>query len=165
VSHLIDRGHCRIAWIGWEKSSFIGEDRRSGWTDTMLENKLASSRLSARGDDTVASGRRAALALLESEEPTAFVCVSDTLAMGVLHALSESGLRPGVDVAVTGFDDSIAAAVTPPGLTSVRQPLEDIAVEIVAALGKLLSHKPIEERGCILTPTLTVRASSGATRG
>jgi DNA-binding LacI/PurR family transcriptional regulator len=160
VEHLVGRGHERIAWIGWQKGSFIGEDRRGGWHDTMQVHDLATSRLSARGDDTLDFGRRAALALLEAEEPTAFACASDTIAMGVLHALAETGRRPGRDVAVVGFDDSIAAQVVPPGLTSVRQPLEQVAVEVVRLIGKRLSHKPIEEPGCLLAPTLTVRSSS-----
>jgi DNA-binding LacI/PurR family transcriptional regulator len=160
VDHLIERGHQRIAWVGWQKTSFIGEDRRTGWADALHGHGLSTSRLSARGDDTVDFGRRAALALLENEEPTAFVCVSDTVAMGVLHALSERGLAPGRDIAVVGFDDSIAAQVVPPGLTSVRQPLEQVAVEIVNLIGKLLAHKPIDEPGLLLAPTLSIRGSS-----
>lgn len=160
VDHLVERGHERIAWVGWQKSSFIGEDRRTGWTDAMHGHGLSTTRLSARGDDTVDFGRRAALAMLENEHPTAFVCVSDTVAMGVLHALAEEGLAAGRDVAVVGFDDSAAAQVAPPGLTSVRQPLEQVAVEIVDLLGKLLAHKPIEEPGKLLAPTLVVRRSS-----
>lgn len=160
VDHLAERGHERIAWVGWQKASFIGEDRRTGWADAMHGRGLATSRLSARGDDTVDFGRRAALALLDHEQPTAFVCVSDTVAMGVLHALADRGLHPGRDIAVVGFDDSIAAQVVPPGLTSVRQPLEQVAVEIVALLGKKLSHRPIDEPGRLLVPTLSVRGSS-----
>jgi DNA-binding LacI/PurR family transcriptional regulator len=160
VDHVVERGHTRIAWVGWQKNSFIGEDRRSGWVESMHGHGLSTSRLSARGEDTVAFGRRAALALLETERPTAFVCVSDTVAMGVLHALQESDLRPGRDIAVVGFDDSVAAQVVPPGLTSVRQPLEQVAREIVNLLGQRLSHKPIEQPGRLLSPTLTVRASS-----
>ena len=90
----------------------------------------------------------------------AVVRVSDTVAMGVLHALADRGLRAGQDIAVVGFDDSIAAQVVPPGLTSVRQPLEQVAREIVNLLGKRLSHTPIEEPGRLLVPTLSVRASS-----
>jgi DNA-binding LacI/PurR family transcriptional regulator len=160
VDHLVDRGHERIAWVGWQKGSFIGEDRRTGWVDAMHARGLATSRLSARGDDTVDFGRRAGLALLDTERPTAFVCVSDTVAMGILHALAERGLAPGRDVAVVGFDDSIAAQVVPPGLTSVRQPLEQVAVEIIDLLDHRLSHRPVEEPGRLLVPTLTVRGSS-----
>lgn len=160
VDHLVERGHQRIAWVGWQKGSFIGEDRRSGWADRMHEHGLSTSRLSARGDDTLEFGRRAAHALLDAEGPSAFVCVSDTVAMGVLRALAERGLQAGPDLAVVGFDDSLAAQVCTPGLTSVRQPLEEVAVEIVRYLGDLLAHRPILELGCTLTPTLSVRASS-----
>lgn len=160
VDHLVERGHERIAWVGWQKNSYIGEDRRSGWSDRMHDHGLSTSRLSARGDDTLDFGRRAAHALLEAEAPTAFACVSDTVAMGVLRALHERGLRAGRDLAVVGFDDSLAAQVSTPALTSVRQPLEQVAVEIVRYLGELLAHRPIVEPGCTLTPTLSVRASS-----
>jgi DNA-binding LacI/PurR family transcriptional regulator len=165
VDHLIERGHTGIAWVGWQKGSFIGEDRRSGWTDRMHERGLSTSRLSARGDDTLEFGRRAAHALIEQERPTAFVCASDTLAMGVLRALEEVGLRAGRDVAVVGFDDSIAAQVATPALTSVRQPLEEVAVEVVAYLGDLLAHRPVAPGGRVLAPSLSVRVSSGATTG
>jgi LacI family transcriptional regulator len=50
--------------------------------------------------------------------------------------------------------------VFPVGLTSVRQPLEDVAVEIVKVLRALLTHQPVETRGVLLKPTLTIRESS-----
>ena len=61
---------------------------------------------------------------------------------------------------MVGFDDSQVAQVYPVGLTSVRQPLEDVAVEIVNALQSLLAHQPPPEDGVLLTPTLVVRESS-----
>ena len=163
VDHLVARGHKRIAWVGWQKNSFIGEDRRNGWVERMHECGLSTSRLSARGDDTLEFGARAAHALLDvsgKDRPTGFVCVSDTVAMGVLRAIDDLGLRAGRDLAVVGFDDSIAAQVTTPALTSVRQPLEEVAVQIVRYLGELLAHRPIPEPGLVLPPTLIVRATS-----
>jgi DNA-binding LacI/PurR family transcriptional regulator len=163
VDHLVERGHSRIAWVGWQKGSFIGEDRRSGWVDRMHEHGLPTSRLSARGDDTLEFGARAARALLDvpaDDRPTAFVCASDTVAMGVLRALHEPGLPAGQEPAVVGFDDSIAAQVCTPGLTSVRQPLEQVAVEVVRYLDELLAHRPIPEPGRVLSPTLRVRATT-----
>jgi DNA-binding LacI/PurR family transcriptional regulator len=163
VDHLVGRGHSRIAWVGWQKGSFIGEDRRSGWVAQMHEHRLPTSRLSARGDDTMEFGARAAHALLEvspDDRPTAFLCASDTVAMGVLRGLDAHGLRAGRDLAVVGFDDSIAAQVCTPGLTSVRQPLEEVAVEVVRLLGELLAHRPIPRPGCVLVPTLSVRGTT-----
>jgi DNA-binding LacI/PurR family transcriptional regulator len=160
TSHLLDKGHERVAWIGWRKDSFIGEDRRAGWSRAMRARGLPTSGLASRVEDTVSSGRGASAVLLDEAQPSAFVCASDTLAMGVLRTLSERGLTPGRDVAVVGFDDSQVAQVVDPGLTSVRQPLEDVAVEVVKALEGLLGHPPVVNPGVLLTPTLAVRGSS-----
>lgn len=162
VDHVVDRGHRRVAWVGWQKNSYIGEDRRSGWVERMHERGLATSRLSARGDDTVDFGRRAAYALLDTEEPTAFVCASDTIAMGVTDALHTRGLKTGGNVnheiAVVGFDDSLTAQVA--DLTSVRQPLEQVAVELVKLLDERLTHPMTGQAGVLLQPTLALRSSS-----
>ncbi len=160
TTHLADRGHTRIAWVGWRKDSWIGEDRRSGWSRAMRNHGLVTTGLACRVEDSVASGREAAGHLLVDAGPTAFVCASDTLAMGVLHALDERGMRPGADAAVVGFDDSQVAQVVPGGLTSVRQPLEEVAVEVVKALAGLLAAPPLVGPGVLLPPTLAVRGSS-----
>jgi DNA-binding LacI/PurR family transcriptional regulator len=160
TQHLVERGHERIAWIGWRKEQLIGEDRRAGWTRAMRSTGLATTGLASRSEDTVASGREASAVLLDEAQPTGFVCASDTLAMGVLHTLADRGLVAGRDAAVVGFDDSQVAQVAPPGLTSVRQPLEEVAVEIVRALEGLLTHPPIRSGGVLLTPELIVRGTS-----
>jgi DNA-binding LacI/PurR family transcriptional regulator len=157
TTHLLDRGHERVAWIGWRKDSRIGEDRRSGWTRAMHGRQLSTTGLASRTEDTVSSGREAAAVLLDEASPSAFVCASDTLAMGVLHTLRDRGLNPGQDISVVGFDDSQVAQVIQPGLTSVRQPLEEVAVEIVRALEGLLGHPPVVSPGVLLTPTLAIR--------
>ena len=158
--HLLDRGHHRIAWLGWHKDQFIGEDRRSGWSRAMKERGLPTSGLASRSEDTVHSGREASAVLLDEAQPSAFVCASDTLAMGVLHTLADRGLVAGRDIAVVGFDDSQVAQTVPPGLTSVRQPLEEVAVEVVRALEGLLGHPPVRVDNKLLAPELILRGSS-----
>ena len=160
TQHLVDLGHRRIAWIGWPETSFIGEDRRSGWERVVAAAGLPTDGLAVGVPDTVEAGRDASAALLDSAGPTAIVCASDTLAVGVLHTLAARGLHPGHDVAVVGFDDSQVAQVLPHGLTSVRQPLEQVALELVRALEALLAPEPYDGRGVLLTPTLAVRGSS-----
>ena len=160
TDHLLDKGHTRIAWIGWRKDSRIGEDRRSGWLRAMHARGLSTSGLASRVEDTVSSGRDASAHLLDEARPSAFVCASDTLAVGVLRTLADRGLVAGSDVAVVGFDDSQVAQLIPPGLTSVRQPLEEVAVEVVKALEGLLGHPPAVGPGVMLAPTLAVRGSS-----
>ena len=160
TEHLLDRGHTRIAWIGWRKDSRLGEDRRSGWADALHERGLSTAGLASRVEDTVASGAEAAAVLLDEASPSGFVCASDTLAMGVLHALDDRGLRAGRDIAVVGFDDSQVAQVVPGGLSSVRQPLEEVAVEIVARLEGRLALPPEPSEGVLLEPSLVVRGTS-----
>jgi DNA-binding LacI/PurR family transcriptional regulator len=160
TTHLLDKGHQRVAWIGWRKDQWIGEDRRAGWSRAMKARALSTTGMAARVDDTVHSGREASASLLDEAQPSAFVCASDTLAMGVLHTLADRRLTPGHDIAVVGFDDSQVAQVVRPGLTSVRQPLEEAAVEIVKALEGLLATPASVGPGVMLTPTLALRETS-----
>jgi DNA-binding LacI/PurR family transcriptional regulator len=162
VDHLVERGHSRIAWLGWADSTYIGQDRRAGWLDRAAAHDLPTDGLEVRGEDTIASGREWAHRLLDAAAPpTAFACVSDTLAMGVLQALADRGTPPGPHgVGVVGFDDSFAAQVVPPGLSSVRQPLEDIGAALVRLLRERLTGLPSEQSQVILTPTLRVRGTS-----
>jgi len=160
TEHLIAAGHSRVAWLGWEKTSRIGEDRRSGWERAMRAAGTDIAGLGVRITDNVDAARMAAHEVLEDSSVTGFACASDTIAIGVLHALAERNLRPGTDIGVVGFDDSLGAQVTWPGLTSVRQPLEQVAVEIVDLLHTVLSLKTPENPARMLEPTLVVRRST-----
>lgn len=160
TEHLIERGHQQIAWLGWSEDTHLGEDRRAGWQRVMDAHELATHGMGLRVGDTLDAGREAAARMLDERAPTAFVCASDTLAMGVLQELWWRQIAPGSRVAVVGFDDSQVAQVAPPGLTSVRQPLERAAVEVVKTLGGLLASPPEFSSGVLLEPTLSVRGTS-----
>jgi DNA-binding LacI/PurR family transcriptional regulator len=160
TEHLFEQGHRRVAWLGWEKTSRIGQDRRNGWESAMEAAGQDIRGLGRRITDNVDAARMAAHELLEDSSITGFACASDTLGIGVLHACAERGLRPGRDIGVVGFDDSLPAQVVWPGLTSVRQPLEEVAVELVRILHLVLAHKPFGDKGRMLRPSLVVRRSS-----
>ncbi|MGY2873025.1 DNA-binding LacI/PurR family transcriptional regulator [Marmoricola sp. URHA0025 HA25] len=160
TEHLLQSGFRRVAWLGWEETSRIGEDRRSGWELALTSAGMDTDGLGVRTTDNVDAARMEAHKLIDGHGVTGFACASDTLAIGVLHALHERGLRPGIDVGVVGFDDSLGAHVSWPGLTSVRQPLEQVAVELVGLLHAVLAHKPVERPGRLLEPTLVVRRST-----
>ncbi len=160
TDHLLEMGHRRVAWLGWEESSRIGEDRRSGWRAALTDAGVDTDGLGVRVTDNVDAARMAAHRVLDDPGVTAFACVSDTIGLGVLHACHERGLVPGRDIGVVGFDDSLGAHVAWPGLSSVRQPLEQVAVEIVEILHTVLSLKAVERPARMLEPTLVVRRSS-----
>lgn len=157
TGHLRDQGHVRISWLGWEKASRIGEDRRSGWHSSMTAAGLSVDGLGVRLTDNADDARKAAHQQLDAGT-TGFVCASDTMGMGVLRAFEERGMKAGIDGGAVGFDDSAAAQVT--GLSSVRQPLERVAVELVGLLRAALTGEPAPVSGTVLTPSLVVRSSS-----
>ncbi|MGQ0839619.1 LacI family DNA-binding transcriptional regulator [Actinokineospora sp.] len=135
VTGLAALGHREIGFLGWRAPETAATaDRRAGWQRACAELGL-NGRVGLADDDSVAAGERAAGALLDAESaPTALVAISDQVALGALQAVTARGLRPGTDVAVTGFDDTPLAAAVVPGLTSVRQPLDLIAAELVRLL-------------------------------
>ncbi len=159
TEHVVGQGHRRVAHVGWPLDSETGRDRRQGWLEALAARGLEPD-LHAEEADDFDAGCAATHRLLDAPDPaTALVCSSDTLALGALRALSERGLRAGPDVAVTGFDNSPAAALTTPGLTSLRQPLDQVAHDLVAALEQMLGGTPTH-RQTLLQPELVVRDSS-----
>jgi DNA-binding LacI/PurR family transcriptional regulator len=159
AEHLAARGHRAIAFVGWPSGSGSGDDRRSGWRQAMSGLGLAVAGLDVSVEDGVANGCSAGGELLDTVGPTAFVCASDSLALGVRDAVTARGLAPGGDVAVVGFDDTPIAKAT--GLSSVAQPVVAVAKECARLLhAQLADDAAARTATVLLTPELQVRASS-----
>jgi DNA-binding LacI/PurR family transcriptional regulator len=155
TAHLLHRGHRRVAFLGWPAGSGVGDDRREGWRRALRRAGLPAGPEAAVPDGTD-TGRDAAARLLDGEDgtgdgpPTAFVCASDSLALGAVGALRARGLPFD---AVVGFDDSPVAAFL--GLSTVRQPVAEAAVACVQQLRTLLDGgRPAP---VLLAPDLVVR--------
>ena len=162
TTHLIDKGHERIAWIGWRKESLLGEDRRSGWSRALRTRGLSTtgSRVPRRGHRRV--GPRGQRGAARRGAPLRVrLRLRHPGHGGAAHPAPSAACAPVTDIAVTGFDDSQVAQVVPPGLTpQVRQPLEDVAVEVVKALAGLLGPPTDRDtRGVLLD------ADPGGARG
>ncbi|MGR6920411.1 LacI family DNA-binding transcriptional regulator [[Actinomadura] parvosata] len=140
--HLLDAGHRRVGFIGWEPGSGVGDDRRAGWERALAERGLDAG-LVLETDGSSAQGQAAARELV-ARGATALVCVSDSVALGALQVVPD----------VVGFDDTpVAAAV---GLTSVSQPLTEAAARCVELLTSRLSDRPAATH-VLLTPSLVIR--------
>jgi len=165
VEHLQALGHERIAFIGWPEGSDTGDDRRRGWRRAMTDGPLPAHELDALDlgvPDGVASGAEATRRVDALISPTAFVCASDSLALGVLSATRSAGglgTIGGVRApAVVGFDDTpVARAV---GLTSIAQPLTEAAGRALGLLLEQLSPGGGGEPHVLLAPSLVRRESS-----
>lgn len=161
VRHLAGLGHTRIAFLGLSEGSGVGDDRYRGWQRTMEKLGLSTKGLVARAADGIASGRVLAEKLLDSSRPpSAFVAVSDAMAVGAIHAVEDRGGRPGLDVSVVGFDDSPIASVIRPGLSSIRQPIEMVAARLIELLLAELNDAQHSPARVLLKPHLVVRESS-----
>lgn len=158
--HLIRRGHRRIAFIGWPEGYAVGEDRRTGYLRACAEENLRTEGLTRSGLDCLATGRAAGSELLNlANPPTALVCVSDSIALGVWTEITARGLTPGKDVAVIGFDDTPTASVI--GMTSLAQPVGAIAESCMDLLTRTLEGDTAATPGqLLLDPSLVVRATS-----
>ncbi|MEV7424397.1 MULTISPECIES: LacI family DNA-binding transcriptional regulator [unclassified Streptomyces] len=162
VDHLVALGHRRIAFLGWPKGSGVGDDRARGWREAMGRHGLSVRGLRAGSRNNVDAAREAVGELLPLGV-TAVVAASDTLALGCYRALLAAGVSPGRDVAVVGFDDSAAAALLSPSLSSLRQPLAEAGRACTRLLLARLKDPAAELERVLLTPELVVRDSSSGT--
>jgi DNA-binding LacI/PurR family transcriptional regulator len=162
VSHVHALGHRRIAFIGWPDGSGVGDDRLAGYHAAC--RRLGVPPRVARDVGTVQAGHSLASRLLDGPEPpTALVCVSDQSAHGALSAVAGRGLRPGHDVAITGFDDTPSAAFPGIELTSVSQPVEEVgrtAVRMLLARLGAGGSSDMDAPHRLLDPTLVIRSST-----
>ena len=169
TEHLLQLGHTRIAAIAGPHTWIAAEDRLLGYrTALAAAGRLAPDDLVQQaGEPTISRGLAAARTLLDlPEPPTAIVAFNDKVATGALAAAAERGLRVPGDLSVTGFDDLELSQVVSPALTTVRQPLAEMARLGVELLLRLIAGREIHTLRIELATELVVRASTGpAPRG
>ena len=165
MDHLLSLGHQRIAYIGASPELKIQADRLNGYRDALQSYGLVfDADLVIEGDLTSEAGYRAASRLLTMPTPpTAIACVDDMTAIGVLHAARERGWTAGKDLAVAGFDGIEGFEHTQPPLTTINQPVYQIARRLVQMLTAQISGKPLEEKHIQIEPVLEIRQSTTGT--
>jgi DNA-binding LacI/PurR family transcriptional regulator len=163
VTHLVERGFRRIAFIGGPDQLVIQNERLAGYRQGLAEHRLADDPgLIETSDMTSTSGYLATQRLCNlPHPPDAIMCIDDETALGVLHALRDLGVNIGEEIAVTGFDGVAASAYSEPPLTTLDIPVYDIACKLVELLAVELKNEPLPERRIIFTPRLLKRVSTG----
>jgi DNA-binding LacI/PurR family transcriptional regulator len=162
--YLIDRRHRRIGMLAWPEDSRVGNDRITGFFETMNSASLkVNPRWIERGEGTFEFGYQAGLRLLAlpaAERPTAIIAMSDTMAIGGIRAARERKLDVGRDVAVIGFDDAPMSQYLFPALTTVCQPIREAGRKCVEILVSLMKGEKPDEQHVLLPPSLIVRSSA-----
>ena len=169
VTHLLEQGHRRIAFVGGPLTLPQVSARHGGALRALLTagRQAADLVLLETEGLTVASGREAGQRLVglpQRRRPTAVFCANDLVALGMLQQLIQQGISVPDDIAIVGYDDIDFAAAAAVPLTSVRQPRQQLgrtATELLLVEAQRLPghvHQQIQ-----FTPELVVRESS--TRG
>ncbi|MFI9153999.1 LacI family DNA-binding transcriptional regulator [Streptomyces sp. NPDC053367] len=167
AEHLLALGHERIAVVAGHSGTPCSAARVAGY-----RSALTSAGLENRPEYVVHAGFDPALArrrtqeLLElPEPPTALFVCSDRMALGVYDALAERGLSVPHDISVIGFDDLPESRWTAPPLTTVRQPVAEMAATALRLLVRMMDGDRPESTRTELSTTLVERASTAPPSG
>ncbi|MFF2369819.1 LacI family DNA-binding transcriptional regulator [Agromyces sp. NPDC058110] len=159
AERLLERGRRRIALITGPLDVQSAEARARGFRETLARHGQAFPPV-ARGDFTIESGERAMAELLDAAPDLDAVFASnDLMALGAIHELRARGIRVPDDVGVVGFDDSVVATISRPMLTTVRQPIEEMAAEMARLLVAQLKAEQPSPTSTIFDLGLVVRGS------
>lgn len=167
VTHLVELGHRRIAYIAPPHEQFLTRQRWAGFARGMAAANLSiDTEMIYEGDFSEKSGQLGTHYFLDlPKPPTAIICNNDRMAIGAMRAVQARGLTVGADVSVIGFDDIPMARYGNPPLTTLSQPIHDIGVALFNLLMSLIEGEPADALGGMLfKPELLVRQSTGAPR-
>lgn len=167
TEYLLSMGHRRIALIKGPTDHMSSQLRLAGFRDAMAahENQVDEDLIKS-GDFTYVSGMQVAGNLLSIDQPpTAIFACNDDMAAGAIAAAHQAGMQVPQDVSVVGFDDTANASAMWPPLTTVRQPIREMASSAIKILGRTVGKGapvPAEQpQSQTLDYELIVRKSAG----
>jgi DNA-binding LacI/PurR family transcriptional regulator len=165
VQHLAQLGHRKIACVSGILKWRCGRLRRQAWGRTVRTLGLLPGP-TVEGDWSAEGGYRATKRLLEtgSEHFTAIVAGNDQLALGVLRALHEAGLRVPGQISLVGFDNIPESAFFDPPLTTVDHVFDAVARQSLEYLIQIIRDPTLRREHRNIVPTLVCRESTGRVR-
>ncbi|MGC8780499.1 MAG: LacI family DNA-binding transcriptional regulator [Anaerolineae bacterium] len=165
VRHLIGLGHVQIAMISGPCGTSTADERVAGYRLALAEAGLSvDERLVRRGEFRISSGAQMTRAIFQAGlRPTAIFAANNALAMGVIDAAGELGLRIPQDLALVCFDDLANSSRLFPFLTVAVQPAYEIGLKAAQLLlGRIETRGAEPPREIILPTRMIVRHSCGA---
>jgi DNA-binding LacI/PurR family transcriptional regulator len=167
TAHLLTLGHRRIGFISGLREASTAADRLRGYREGLRAARLAADpRLIRPGAFKGEMAQHAAQELLKQRHgPTAIVAGNDLMALGVMQAAGDLGLRIPEDLALVGFDDIEIAAHRQVQLTTMAQQKAEMGRMAVVWLLEIIrdprryARQPLQQ---LLAPTLVIRRTCGA---
>ena len=161
TKHLINLGHKNIAIMLGEKNDLcISWWRYKGYKKALEESNIEtnSENMLIGNYDTRTAYNETKSFLKQNKEVTAIFAISDIMAVGVAKAVADCGLKVGKDIAIIGFDGMDISEFYNPGITTMKQPKEAMALKSIELLFALLSGKG-EHKHILLDTELIERES------
>jgi LacI family transcriptional regulator len=160
VDHLYERGYKALAFVGGNSRASTAIDRERSFRRLVRDD--GSARV-VTGTFTIQSGREAAAFISKRwPEVDGIVCANDLIAVGVIQGLRDLGRSVPRDIGVTGCDDTLYASVSTPSLTTIAQPLDQMAAMAV----DLMLKPTVETRTVVkLAPQLHAGGSTDRRSG
>lgn len=161
LDHLLGLGHRDIVHVSGPAKSFSATRRAETYRRSLERAGLPVPGVVV-GDWSAASGLELGRHILDvAHPPTAIFAGNDQMALGVLHAAHERGLRVPEDLSVVGFDDSDEALAFWPALTTVHQNFDEVGRKATTQLLALIDGEPVERQKILIPTRLVVRDSTG----
>jgi DNA-binding LacI/PurR family transcriptional regulator len=161
---LLQLGHRKIGLLLGPSGSRDAVERKQGYMET-LKRGGAEPRPEwiFDGPFNAETGRAGMTAFLKApERPTGICCANDEIAFGAIDTARSAGLNCPSDISIVGFDDGLWATVCRPALTTVRQPLADLAERAVSLLVEAAT-RPTQAQSSVsssLAAALVIRDST-----
>ena len=160
VDYLVSIGHRRISHIDGG-GDLIAESRRAAYVEAMDRCGLSSDVSVVEGGQTQLDGQRAARRLLdEGNLPTALVAFNDDVAVAAMGLMAQQGVAVPDRLSVIGWDDSAVAALSPVGLSSVRQQPKLMGRLALERMVARIEQRRVEQRELVLEPEFQIRDST-----
>ncbi len=163
TAHLIANGHKRIAFVGGMTSLLVRDERLAGYRLALEEAGVPfDASLVIETMPSISGGAAAAPQLLNlTGGATGALCFNDVVAIGLIRAFTEAGVKVGREFAVIGFDDIEWAKHTLPALTSVAVNGRNLGSRAAQLLMRQLASGDFEPEAVLCPTTLVIRASCG----
>jgi LacI family transcriptional regulator len=161
LDHLVDQGVHEVMFISDVAASSTGRSRLQAFRLAVRERPALLARPPMLGTFSIEFGRHAVSKLIRLNRlPEAIVCGSDLIALGVVQELHEHAVRVPEEVAITGFDGILFTQLCAPPLTTLRQPVQEIAREAVRLLCSRIRGDGSSPHRSSIAPVLEIRRSS-----
>ena len=168
TEHLLDLGHEKIGFVAGDSFALATREKGRGRQEALSAHGIGAEPYVVYDGFSVEGGRRAIRAMLDDangDHPTGVICSNDLMAIGAMQEAMTLGLRIPDDLSVVGFDGIEAAAWTQPPLTTVEQPIDEIAGTAIEALRALVEAPTQTLPSYVFRPTLRIAGTTGPPAG